>query len=267
MTIIHDQVYIFGGATLKCVCDTRHHNDDATSFPREDATPQCSSKNVYSDELWHYDPNTELFSQLPGEVGRPWPRGREQHSATALPDGNIIVIGGVSTTNDDLEIGSSAEQLLLADVWRMKDPHHVLSHVFRGSTNGVHDGATAPLLELIPGHVASHRLAVAFHDEEEEDDERCISDVRVRIVLDHSCPKGIEYIKLTGPGTKDVTGHDAPQSRDYEVKVSNAGVFIPLRLSFSFFLFSLKDLLHVFVKYRCLSAAWTAENTRAARHR
>ena len=236
MTIVNDQVYIFGGATLKCVCEKQHSDDDSVSPSPDDAKPQCSSKNVYSDELWHYDPKTESFSQLSGEVGQPWPRGREQHSATALPDGNIIVIGGLSTSSKDLEIHSSSEKLLLADVWRMKDPHHILSRVFRGSAHSVHDGETVLPLELTTGHVTSHQLAVDFQNEDEELNQRCIVGIQVRVVLETSCLKDIEYIKLTGPGTKDVPKHNAPQSRDYEAKVSSSAI-IPLYL-FSFSLCS-----------------------------
>ncbi|KAL7531218.1 hypothetical protein ACHAXR_003909, partial [Thalassiosira sp. AJA248-18] len=199
MTIINDQVYIFGGATLKCVC----------KFDESLGQRQCSTKNIYSDEFWHFDPRTAMFTQLKrASKEDPWPRGREQHSATVLPNGNIIVMGGMTSANDELEIGEDYE--LLADVWQIRDPHHISSHEFRGK-----DVGEMMQLELIPGRVTSHEISVSLND----DEKMCIDNIQFEISLDHGCLKGIEYIKLTGPGTKHMVDHDAPQSRDYETKV------------------------------------------------
>ena len=81
MTVVNDQVYIFGGATMQCVCELHIVNNEEKRV--------CSSKNVYSNELWHYDPLASMFTQLgwnttadDNEEKAPWPPGREQHSMT-----------------------------------------------------------------------------------------------------------------------------------------------------------------------------------------
>ena len=203
MTVMNDNVYIFGGATIKCVCGY----DEA-------GVKQCSSKNIYSDELWHFDPVTSIFTQLERESeDDPWPQGREMHSATPLQDGSIVFIGGV-TDNYAAEIG---------EYWRLKDPHHISTHVFESTDTN--DEAKMPL-ELVPGHIVSDEIFVSLTtDEETPNDEMCISDIQVTVLLDVSCLKGIEYIKLTGPGTKDAAVHDAPQSAVYETKVSYKSMY------------------------------------------
>ena len=199
MTIINDNVYIFGGATSKCICEL-----DASTQSKV-----CSSKNVYSDELWHYDPVTSIFTRLGKESQDDlWPRGREQHSMTALPNGNLVLIGGITSSHDNLEIGNEHSELL-SDIWVMKDPHHLSSHVFSMNED-------LPL-ELISGQVTSHVMDISLNDDNNED--MCINDLQVRIALNHTCINGIEYIKLTGPGTKGMPAHTSPQSRDYETKV------------------------------------------------
>ena len=75
-------------------------------------------------------------------------------------------------------------------------------------------------VELRSGHVTSHRLPIFVNEEDSRGEDMCIHDVQVEVMLEHSCVKGIEYIKLTGPGSKNAADHDAPQSRDYETKVS-----------------------------------------------
>lgn len=238
VTIIHDQVdkvYIFGGATWKCSCELLDaDHGDAATFQHLQETEgnrrRCTTKNVYSNELWHFDPLTAMFTQFkrkdPAEL---WPRGREQHSATALPNGDIIVIGGLSAADGgdgggEPEIArEDSTSGLLADVWRMRDPYHVSSHVFHGSGSG---GALP--MELTPGHITSHRLAIALDDDDEgdtvdEDKKMCVCDTQLFISLS-GCLKGIEYIKLTGPGTKDVNDHDAPQSGEYETKVMSSSL-------------------------------------------
>jgi len=196
MTVINDNVYIFGGSTLKCVCTI-----DESSKER-----MCKSMNVYSDKLWHFDPITSLFTQLDNGLEHDdWPRSREQHSMTALPNGNLVLIGGISSSNDNSEIGDESE--LLSDVWIMKDPHHVSSHVFSMSEDEV--------VELKAGQVTSHTLPVSLNNG--VDDDKCISDIQVRITMDHNCPKGIQYIKLTAPEVID--NHLLPQSTDYETKL------------------------------------------------
>lgn len=120
----------------------------------------------------------------------------------------------MTSSNDALEIGEDSE--VLADVWTMKDPHHITSQVFR--SHGPFEGMS---VKLEAGQVTSHQMPISVNHDDDSFGEVdiCITDIQVRVSLDHSCLKGIEYIKLTAPGTKDVADHDAPQSRDYETKV------------------------------------------------
>jgi hypothetical protein len=216
MTIVNDEVYVFGGATLKCVCEG----------PRHAAEEKCSSKNVFSNELWHFDPLTSTFTELGHDSGvnevNSWPSGREQHSMTALPNGDLVLIGGRTSTNEYFEIGEESEQVLLTDVWTMRDPYHIISSL--GFSSDVL-GAALPI-ELIPGHVTSHRMPIALHDGNDVDGELfghedlCTRDIQVQISLDRICPNDIEYIMLTAPSkTLTSANHDTPQSIVHETKV------------------------------------------------
>ena len=208
MTVIDDQVYIFGGATMKCVCEMQVVDHDRRRRV-------CSSKNVYSNELWHFDPLTSMFAQLgwkseakeEEEGGSLWPRGREQHSVSALPNGYLVLVGGVSSSNDDFEIAEEAN-VLLNDVWTMRDPHRVIPNmVFSSGTSAV---------DLKAGHVTSHVMPISLQVHGEisvGEEEMCIHRIRVKFSLDRICVNGIQYIKLTGPQT-------ATHGTDYETKVS-----------------------------------------------
>jgi hypothetical protein len=89
------------------------------------------------------------------EGGGPWPRGREQHSVSALPNGYLVLVGGVSSSNDDFEIAEEAI-LLLNDVWTMRDPHRVFPNmVFSSGSNAV---------DLKAGHVTSHVMPISLRD-------------------------------------------------------------------------------------------------------
>ena len=215
MTVIKDHVYIFGGATLKCICDGSEYDAN-----------ECSSRNVYSNELWHFETLTSTFSQLGYDLAgeedqaNSWPSGREQHSMTALPNGNLVSIGGLTSSNDNFEIGEVSGQLLLADVWTMRDPHHIIpSLVF--SSNDL--GESLPI-ELMPGHLTSHRLPIVLQNDDDDGtlfdhEEMCIHNIQVHVSLDRICPNAIEYIMLTGPVMTFTADHDALQSIDYETKV------------------------------------------------
>ncbi|KAL7548422.1 hypothetical protein ACHAWF_011710 [Thalassiosira exigua] len=198
VTVVNNEVFIFGGATLECACEL-----DATR-----GEERCTSRNVFSDELWHFDPFSSIFtlferSTSPTDL---WPQGREQHSATVLPDDGhghvLIVVGGVSSPDGNMEIGEKVEHL--SDVWQLRDPLRILSYSFSSG-----EGAEET---LIPGRISSHQLSLSLQEESDED--MCIVDIQVVISIDHSCLKAIEYIKLEWDGT-------APelQSRKYETKV------------------------------------------------
>jgi len=183
MTTVNNHVYIFGGATLKCVCTVAANGEK-----------HCKSKNVYSNELWHFDVPSSMFTLLEplGAV----PRGREQHSATALPNGDIIIIGGISSLD-----GTIAEDLEpLNEVWKFSDPHRVISHVISGSNSST----TKLPMELNQTYLSSHTLNVDLGGD------ICVEDLQLSLSLDHGCPQGIEWISLTGP---------TQQRRGYQTKV------------------------------------------------
>ena len=136
---------------------------------------------------------------------------------TALPNGYLVLVGGVSSSNEDFAIGKEAN-VLLKDVWTMRDPRRVIPNLVFSSDNNA--------IDLIPGHVTSHVTPVSLRDEVHGvsvgEEDMCINRLTVKFSFDHICPNGIHYIKLTGPGTaaRGTADHDAPQSRDYETKVS-----------------------------------------------
>jgi len=220
MTTIDNQVYVFGGVTLKCLCET------IDSSPTGTREKRCSSRNVHSDESFHFDPVTATFNLLETTHDDERPKGREQHSATALANGNILVVGGITGTSshDAPSIGDDPSQhRLLSDVWRLSHPHRVTTVETRATTH--HDDSTTSWpLELIPGQITRHVLS--FHGKDSNDVEKermCVQDVRVRISMEHSCPSAMEYIALAGPRTRSgsVDGFDflPPQSYHYEVQL------------------------------------------------
>ena len=215
MTVVYDQVYIFGGATVQCVVNNEEKR-------------VCSSKNVYSNELWHYDPLASIFTQLRSKLEdneekvSSWPPGREQHSMTALPNGHLVLIGGISSSDDDSAIGDGKATVLLNDVWTMKDPRRIIPSLsFRSSNN-------API-DLISGRINSHVISISTLDGElliDDEDMMCVHDISIKFSLDRICPNQIQFIKLTAPklSTQGVNNNDnyhdpKQQSREYETKV------------------------------------------------
>jgi hypothetical protein len=185
MTVVNNHVYIFGGALLKCLCTVV--NDKK----------QCSSKNVYSSELWHFDVFSSMFTLLEPSGEEKLPRGREQHSATALPNGDIVIIGGLSSSSSSSSLDEAITEDLepLNEVWKLSDPHRVTSHVIRGGDSSI----TQLPMELNQSYLSSHTLTVDLgHD-------ICVEDLQLSLSLDHGCPPGIEYISI--------------QSRHYQTKV------------------------------------------------
>lgn len=206
MTTVNNHVYIFGGATLKCVCTVSAANG---------GEKQCTSKNVYSNELWHYDVSSSIFTLLEpsSSEGEVVPRGREQHSATALPNGDIIIIGGRSSSSlDDDETITEEDFQPLNEVWKLSDPHRVTSHVISGSDSSVITKLPMELNQTYH-HLSSHTLNVDLGDD------ICVEDLQLSLSLDHGCPQGIEWISLTGPMTDRPSELDSVQSRRYQTKV------------------------------------------------
>lgn len=197
MTSINNHVYIFGGALVTCVCTVVN-----------DGKRDCSSKNVYSSELWHFDISSSMFTLLEpsgNEEEEDVPQGREQHSATVLPNGEIIIIGGLSGNNLD-----EPQPQPLNEVWKLSDPHHVTSHVISGE-----DSSTTQQLpmELNQSYLSSHTLNVDLGDDV------CVEDLQLSVSLGHGCLEGLEFISLAGPTVPLALGQDSTQSRQYQTKV------------------------------------------------
>ena len=193
MTTVNNHLYIFGGATVKCVCTVAN-----------DGEKYCSSKNVYSNEFWHFDVSSSTFTLL--EPSGEMPRGREQHSATALPNGDMIIIGGLSSSDEAI----TEDLEPLNEVWKLSDPHRVTSHVI--SRNDPSIIAKLPM-QLNQSHLSSRALNVDLGD-----DNICVEDLQLSLSLDHDCPQGIEYISLTGPPVP--SEQDSVQSKHHQTKVS-----------------------------------------------
>ena len=189
MTVVNNHVYIFGGALLKCVCTV---------------DKRCSSKNVYSSELWHLDVSSAMFTLLQPSGEDEVPSGREQHSATALPNGDILIIGGLSSSNG---IRGSLDEPL-NEVWKLTDPHRVTSHIIR---SGEESSITKLPMELNQSYISSHTLNVELGEDV------CVEDLQLSVSLDHGCPQGVEFISLTGPTVPP--DQDSSQSRYFQTKV------------------------------------------------
>ena len=125
-----------------------------------------------------------------------------QHSATALPNGDIVIIGGLSSSDG---IRESLDEPL-NEVWKLSDPHRVTSHTIRG---GEESSITKLPMELNQSYLSSHTLNVDLGDDV------CLEDLQLSVSFEHGCPQGIEFISLTGPTSKD-----SAQSRYYQTKVS-----------------------------------------------
>ena len=195
MSVVNDDVYIFAGATVKCICE----------FHPKYEQEICSSKNVFSDELWHFNPITSEFAQLKS-VGEEAPRGREQHSMTVLQDNRMVVIGGMSNNKETTLINEDAS--VLGDAWILSNPHNVKSSVVTA------DNAEQVVLptSLRGDHTTYHKLEVSLSSLGfEKDGDMCITGMAVEILLDIQCTGDLDYISL-------VANKDHPH-RAHETKV------------------------------------------------
>ena len=208
LSVVDGSVYTFGGATSICACE-----EDSRGVTR------CELRDVYSDELWRLDTATGDFILLEPPPGSPRPGPREQHSATVLPNGDVLVIGGVTSEGVDGRIGGGSK--LLNDAYVLSNPERTASHRYRGVDVDV---------RLPPGQVMEHGLlAVPSGDEEGE---MCINDLEMRLQMDQGCPGSIDHVRL---GHVDYSGMErgvkvlvgSAESRQGECEHSS----IDLRLS------------------------------------
>ena len=203
LSVVDGIVYIFGGATKICACEEDSQGGD-----------RCELRDVYSDELWRLDTATGEFVQLDPPPGSPRPSPREQHSATVLANGDILVIGGVTSV-----VGGGAK--LVNDAHVLSNPERTATRRYRGVDVDV---------RLAQGKIMEHRLlTVPSRDEKEE---TCIHELEMRLQMDHGCPRSIEHVRL---GHVDSSGIE----RGVEVLVASTESrqvgcehsFIDLRLS------------------------------------
>ena len=192
MSVVNDQIYIFGGATVKCICefDIKHEQEI------------CSSKNVFSDELWHFNPMTGEFSHLESAGGET-PRGREQHSMTVLPDNRMLLIGGISTVEDDAIINDDA--IVLGDAWILSNPHIVRSVVITQENS---KQAALPV-SLREDNITYHERDVSLSSFDfEKNEDMCITDVAVEILLELACTGDLDYISLVANKSHSPGAHE-----------------------------------------------------------
>ena len=190
MTAVNNHVYIFGGATSKCLCKVTNGEKN------------CFSTNVYSNELWHFDVPSSTFTLLESS-GEGMPQGREQHSATVLPSGDILVIGGLSSSDETI----TKDFHPLNEVWRLTDPHRITTHVI----SGINLSNTTLPMQLNQSSLSSHTVNIDL------DDDVCVEDLQLSLSLDHGCPQGIEYISLTSPSIS--SEQNSSQRRQHQNKV------------------------------------------------
>ena len=227
LNVVAGRVYLFGGLTGEgCVCD------DADAVFAEGAESvvidgrQCYVGPLYANDLWRLDPSTMVWRRLrplaplslsPTDPmgGRPRrPPGREQHSLTVLPNGNLLLIGG-RTRAEETAAGSGP--VFLGDVWEL-NPGRTTSHVVQGG--GVVPRAGGSLIGLVDGNVLLHRIDVTIpRDDMTGRGELCVKNVKVEVVLEVECAERIGYVSLFGPGPKTLSPDHLPPGRGQEVKV------------------------------------------------
>lgn len=184
LSVVNDQVYLFGGATVKCIChfDPKHEKE------------KCFSENVFSDELWHYDSLSSEFTLLSAEDAENAPRGREQHSLTILPNKSIILIGGRGWSTEDTDMITSQDSSVLGDVWMLAAPHNITSHV----VSGENDLIKLPVA-LKQGEAVEHKRTVSLNSLGfEASQDMCIRSLHLDVSMELNCTSDLDHISLTG---------------------------------------------------------------------
>jgi hypothetical protein len=140
---------------------------------------------VHSNEVWMLNPLTNIWKLLGHSLDTTnalVPKGREQHSATVLPNGKIIIIGG---KNEDFVFG---------DVWEL-DVGEISSHTFSHSKQGI---TPLPLEDgdifYEPQHITLVREGAGRTDAS-----LCVADLVVTVTLNHPCVEQILSLSLFGP--------------------------------------------------------------------
>ena len=186
MSFVNDRVYLFGGLTNICICE-------------DESAGRYGVQTVYSNEVWVLNPRTNIWKLLQEHS---WnsssiPRGREQHSATVLPNGKIIIIGG--KMREDFPNEEMGKPTVFGDVWEM-DPGQITAHDFLASIGN--SDLNLPI-DINNGHVLYHSQQVNLFtgNGHSSDQEQCVVDLSVKVSFFHPCVETLGFIALYGPGS------------------------------------------------------------------
>ncbi len=188
LTFNNNIVILFGGISKACF------------LSKNKTKSMYSTENVYSNELWGFNPSTsewKLFNNH--SSSKLFPPGREQHSSTMLANGKMIVIGGLSSSNSDYIVNSNP--LILGDIWEL-DMGNISSLILESAVND-----DLPM-NMIDGRVFYYSMDSPFtYDESGKEEEFCLHDIEVEVSLTHECIEQIGYISLFGPQNKKDLKH------------------------------------------------------------
>ena len=195
LSSIHGNLYLFGGITEVCMC----------------VQDSCSFNTVFSNELWKYEITTKIWKRLQSHSSSlSIPQGREEHSATVLSNGKLLIVGGKTSKSKNYE--ASEDVLFLGDVWEM-DIGQVTHHTVSGSYSN--DLPTS----LGNSDAFYHTKKVSISPEPaSRQGELCLKSLVVQISLEHACAQQIEYISIFGPKSRS-SMKDFPANRQEEAKV------------------------------------------------
>ena len=185
-------VYMFGGVLSACSCDTMKIAPEESSLHKQNnniKSKDCISQVTYSNELWRLDISTAEWTLLqPSGLQNndlSLPKGREQHSTTVMPDGNLVIMGGLGENTT-----------IYGDVWKL-DPGRRFVRVVEGSK-----------LEKLPmslrdASIIRHTTSsnIVIHEHNKTNQNVCVVDLDMQISIYHECIEQLEYIRLYGPET------------------------------------------------------------------
>eukprot|EP00957_Ditylum_brightwellii_P140617 10712612-Ditylum_brightwellii.AAC.1 len=138
----------------------------------------CVVATTYSNDLWSFNPLSRRWTlhwspSLPPCDDHSIPCGREQHSATVLSSGSILIIGGLSSDSEHKLVATNP--VFLGDLWEI-NLGHVASFIVKGSFSFLRSG---PGVELVDGNVLYHSSnAVGAGNDFSDGDEICVKDIR-----------------------------------------------------------------------------------------